>query len=598
MKRSSAWLRLRAELRTSESRDFERRILPLLRLNWPTIAQATAQGAFDRSGIDLLEVSSTGEIGCVVQCKGFRVLENELGASQIAQVQASVDSFVRSGHSCHQYILIYNRDARQRDFHHAIQQIVSSVQEEGRAERAEAWDVETLLLSAQQYVKNHIDTCLRERSSLLLSEFQKLFEFGHCHVEFTPVEERLIRFRRGEPCTIDGVARKAPLDVSKLIISPTEARWSLVTGMFGSGKTTSSLHAALAQSQIVIYAPCKDFPTHKTLVSTNVLMEAIVTALQLFSDWPADEQLRLGELAGPLLANLLRQDDSEYALIIDGLDENRFYSRLQGMEFLSNQIAELRCPIIITTRDEHLSSLFGDFSAAFESFSTKFGPKRDARWFALQQWDGDQTSELISCAISQSSGSAQENLAALLGSVACGESEKLYGDLVYNPLFLQFILEDVAETGVQASSRVELIARWTRRKLRRDRTVTERLTLGDELDLEEFVEQAIHLMEDVAARMVLAHDDRYELVETVSPAQVVKLAEGRFTDTKVAIVAVLLNSLLVPHTSARGRLRTIRFPFQILHEFFLASYLTREEIPHTGFPVVVCDFAKEMVLPK
>jgi hypothetical protein len=44
--------------------------------------------------------------------------------------------------------------------------------------------------------------------------------------------------------------------------------------------------------------------------------------------------------------------------VIDGLDENRLYGRAEGIRQLSNELAEVGCPVILTTRREHLDSTF------------------------------------------------------------------------------------------------------------------------------------------------------------------------------------------------------------------------------------------------
>ena len=260
MKQSSVWRRLAGELAVSESRDFERRIVPLFRLKWPSISQTSAQGRWDRSGVDLLVLSEEEPFPCVVQCKGFRVRAEVLGDDQVLQIEESVDRFIQSGITCDEYYLVYNRDARNRRFQERIGSIISRICEEGLARSALVWDLDTLLSNAQSFIRSRLDFSLRRSSEEQLSRFQGLFDYGDCHVRCTPVAESVIVFRRGEPCSIDGVSREQIRDVSELLLSPTESRWSLLTGGFGSGKTTSALHASRSTDHTVIYTQCKDFP--------------------------------------------------------------------------------------------------------------------------------------------------------------------------------------------------------------------------------------------------------------------------------------------------------------------------------------------------
>jgi len=48
------------------------------------------------------------------------------------------------------------------------------------------------------------------------------------------------------------------------------------------------------------------------------------------------------------------------ALIIDGLDESRTYASARGMTQLTNELAELRCPVVLVTRKSHFDSTFGN----------------------------------------------------------------------------------------------------------------------------------------------------------------------------------------------------------------------------------------------
>lgn len=54
MARHEAWRKWSGILATSTDRDFERKVLPFLRLFWPSLHQLPARGPWDAKGIDLL----------------------------------------------------------------------------------------------------------------------------------------------------------------------------------------------------------------------------------------------------------------------------------------------------------------------------------------------------------------------------------------------------------------------------------------------------------------------------------------------------------------------------------------------------------------
>lgn len=71
------------ELASSDSREFERGVLPILRLAWPDAIPPPALNWLDQAGIDIMIWSDAQPFPLLVQCKGFKVAEEEMGKSQI-----------------------------------------------------------------------------------------------------------------------------------------------------------------------------------------------------------------------------------------------------------------------------------------------------------------------------------------------------------------------------------------------------------------------------------------------------------------------------------------------------------------------------------
>ena len=110
MPRHGAWRKWSGILATATERDFERKVLPFLRLFWQFLQQLPARGPWDAKGIDLLVWADSGPFPCGVQCKGFQV--QELGDDQIRQVIKSIKAFRESDAVCDTYLLIHNRDGK------------------------------------------------------------------------------------------------------------------------------------------------------------------------------------------------------------------------------------------------------------------------------------------------------------------------------------------------------------------------------------------------------------------------------------------------------------------------------------------------------
>ena len=592
MPRHGAWRKWSGILATATERDFERKVLPFLRLFWQFLQQLPARGPWDAKGIDLLVWADSGPFPCGVQCKGFQV--QELGDDQIRQVIKSIKAFRESDVVCDTYLLIHNHDGKNRKFNDTINKYLSQLVSQGKANKAELWDRQTLLDRTFDRIKDILNDALCKRSQELLGYFQGLFEFGRYYIPIVPVIEKKLIFKRGEPCSCEEVHPVDSHDISKVLLSPSNARWTLLTGRFGTGKTTAVLHTAASSRQLIIFVPCATLLSSFPATSTNMLLEEVTKSLKILDEFEDQDREVLYEIAGPTLAYLLKQSKSPYVLILDGLDENRAYTNLAGLQCLSNQLADLTCPIVLTTRIEHLNTMFGDFSLAFNEFSTKKGPRRNARLIEIVPWRKKQVLQLVNQIIGETTGVQKERLSEFLKLLSNGEYAALYSELPFNPLFLQFILEDVAAEGIQCAKRSLILFRWVKRKIWRDRSVGGRLSPDDSIDVEDFVDRMIWLMENVGNLMTYRIGNTYELAEFIDSVSVKEEAKKLFNITSDQVLGILLNSVLMSQGLRRGSNLNVTFAFRVFQEYFLASYLVRENLSDSDYPDTVRLFYSEI----
>lgn len=584
MRRKSVLVKWSGRLATATDRDFERKVLPFLRLFWLPLQQVPPRGPWDAKGIDLLVWVENRPFPCVVQCKGYQV--QGLTYKQIYEAEKSIEKFLKSDVSCEVYLFVHNRDGRNQKFNKRITQRLGELVSNGKAKKAELWDRQILLNRAFDRMKEIQEEALRRYSKRQLSHFQELFNFGRIYIPKVPVTEKKLIFKRWEPCSEEMIHPLALHDVSKIILSPSEVRWTLLSGRFGTGKTTAALYAATSSDRVVIFIPCADLPSSHLKTGTSKLLEQVAKSLNVLDNFEAQDQEVLNELAGSVLAHLLQHPHAPYTLIFDGLDENRVYANLEGLQRLSNQLADLTCPIIMTAREEHLNAMFGNFSLAFYEFSTKKGPRRHARWFKLGRWGKKQVRQFATRALRKVTGNQKKHLFEFLALLNNGEYVHLYGELPSNPLFLQFILEDVATHGVRWANRCLLLRSWIEHKIRRDRG-TQRITLKSSLDTEDFVARMILLMENIANSMTSKADGQYELSEFIDSVHVQKEAEKIFKISSAPILAILLNSVMVSQSQHQMSNLKVTFAFRIFHEYFLACYLVRKNLPDTDYPNTV-----------
>lgn len=586
------WRALKGDLCAAVERDFERKVLPLLRLFWPEMVQVPPRDRWDRKGIDLFAWTEDGPFPCVVQCKGFHV--QRLERDQVHQTLQSIETFAASDVQCLEYLVLYNRDGGHRDYVTVVSAALQELVANQRVPSAELWDIDMLLSKVAQLVTRRVTNALRLESTELYGKLTSLFRFGQLYLPEVPIQEERLHFRRDRPCVREEVGGVRSMEVARLLADATEARWTLLTGNFGAGKTTSSLHSVMEGGRIVIYAACAALKADRLRSSTNALLTELIGATGAFDDFADDDRALLEGLAGPTLAKLLRRPETRYSILLDALDETVAYATVEGLQQLSNQLSELECPIILTTRKEHFEALFGDFSVAFTALGEKNAPARYARHLLLLPWSRANALDLVRRSLGEADSAELPRLQKLEQAILAGDDERFYGDLLGNPLFLQFILEDVAVDGMRKRSRAELIRDWAERKIRRDIARRPSGFMAG-LDVEEAVARMMATMEDVAAVMT-TREPPYELLESIPGATVEYAAAKRFDLPRAPIVEVLLNSLLVTNSERKGTTLEIGFVFRVVQEFFLASSRRREGLPMAGYPESVLGFWREMTL--
>ena len=374
-------------------------------------------------------------------------------------------------------------------------------------------------------------------------------------------------------------------------------RWTILAGTFGSGKTTAALTAALATTRIPIFIRCADIEREKVATGANELLEDMIGAVGVFDYLPPEDAIVINELAGPLFGGLLKDvDGSGYSLILDGLDENRHFSTLDGLQRLNNQLIDLVAPILMTVRTEMLESLFGNFSVAFSEVSATASSK-PGRLLTLGAWNTDGINQLLEVAAEEGDASERQEVRRLQELVHSGTASDFYGDLLTRPLFLSFIIDDVRAHGVRRSDRASLVLEgWVRRKIYRDQTVP-RVSAAENRDVDEVVSDTFLLLEDVARAMTRTRaGSAMELVDSVDAVQIRQLSVRHLGPLANPVLVVLLNSVLVPRPRVAGGRLEIGFAHGALQELFLARWIARHSDKKFAkrVPASVCTFLAEL----
>ena len=307
----TSFRRFLGELGVKTADDFERYTMHFLRLLWPTVIGTPRRKKFDSKGVDHIVWSEKPPFPVIVQCKGWEVLEDQLGQKQINQCLKSIDSFKKSGLKAKEYILVHNRIGKDKSFREPIENELRTLEVSGQVKKAKLWSAQKLL----QVVFNAFqDRCLAEikRSNINnFKNFQDLEQIRWEPLEKVPLQSsvflveptRLIRSKQSIPKVSDPCHE---------LLSKGQSI-SILVGQAGFGKSTTAFRLANLSNHKTIYVPAAMI-TRKTANVTTFLKQAI-TPEELLKDSSPENQPIHAEIAYTVLENVLKMKNTKLILI-------------------------------------------------------------------------------------------------------------------------------------------------------------------------------------------------------------------------------------------------------------------------------------------
>jgi len=560
------WEQLKGDFATATGNDLERLVLPIGRLFWRNLTRPTKLREYDRAGVDLAEVAPDGSLKIAMQCKGF-FASRQLEEGHYKQIEDSIDKFIASPLTCDEYVLFHNQTGENAEITKQIAQKLRHLVVLGKAKTTRLWDRQTIVRDARKRMDEVLTARLREETAALLAQVTGIFRFGAVHIADVPYSEHRLTLVRYEAPKIEPANPKAAGVLSDVVVRDAAKNWTLLTGLFGSGKSTAALHAALDTHHSVAFVRCADIEFQYGFGGTNALLRRVTQSLHLFDDYDDEDRKMLEILSGPALRVVLSRPKSGAVLILDGLDENRAFFDSEGVTRLVNALAELRCSIVLTTRQEHFDATYGNF----EQIINELARNREARLLKVEPWGKTQTSEFLKAAAALTSGIEQRRLMDLATDVQAGAATVGPDELLGHPLFLQMIAELTAEGDVPKGTVGKVLESWISQKIMRDLRVPRALPIAVH-NRAAFADQVMMLMEQVAAAMITRTLQGFELNETVDSTEVVRLAENVLGAANLDIAAICGVSLLVPVTQRRKANVPMRFSHRVFQEFFAARH--------------------------
>lgn len=592
MTANSRWGKVKERLKASSQRDFEQAALPLLRIKWANLATPKAMGYLDEAGLDHCVIGSGSPIEVVVQCKGFQIHE-PLGEDHISQMHKSVYSFIDSPHSCQTYLLVYNRQATDRDFAMKLEVLMDLLVASGKAQEAFVWDLDLFQKNINAALVLRLQSEIQRAGEQLEAKHSRFWPAGLV-ISKVPYLNGVLQMRAGSPPTRTMSEKGTVGDATQALkTTGPKTQWTLVYGRFGAGKSSITRRLASQAGHHILYVPAVHLRhIERSSPSENNLTEAIVEYLGIFEVdglYTDEESASLAWLAGPLMAAILRNPDSKITLVIDGLDENRVYSSMYGLQMLTAELGRASCDVVLTTRREH----FFDHYASYAEPLTKVSPfaTDGMKLLELENWSTPQIHEYIEKARSMGNASQSASLEQLQSSMALADTTALQ-----HPLLLAMTVDLVAQEGVGAiANTAELYLRWIRMKLMRDFEAHGRRVAPGFENIAHTIQETVRLMEEVAHAMTERDAEEVRLVETIKEDYARALAVARF-GPQVPSDIYTVTSLLEPsRTRSVWNGLHLTFFHRSFQEFFLASYLVRCEQDSGGFPPEVREMVRQLM---
>jgi hypothetical protein len=463
---SVKWKRTKSEMRNAEGRDFERKVLPFLRVIWADTIQSQPLRTHDQSGVDILRWKNRKDksIPLAVQCKGFHVGDSEVGKDQVRQCEESIDTFIKKGFKADVYILIHNREPNSV-FQKQVETKLNELKILGRVKEAYVWDYLMLIKKASDAVR------ARCRKFLSLNEMKAqhlLLDKPICApLEQVPLEIFEMVSNRNQKLSETFISETIADPAQELLKTHISSR-SLVLAKAGYGKTTSALRTFQFSDKKIFYLSAASLPRDGN--NKDSLFKAWLTFDEMYEQVSDEDFPILELLISPALDYLLKDAKQPIILILDALDESIYFSRPHGLQDLFNHITDVKVPVILLAREEYWVTKQEQFATSFGQQAVKQDKnvKTKAKVIKLKDWGKEQIKAFAERYQAEFKGAELANLNDFINLVKNDVYKQIYGDIPKRPLFLNYILESVAFEGIKSKSKAKLFYDWVCLKMKPD----------------------------------------------------------------------------------------------------------------------------------
>lgn len=591
-----SFARLRFELATKSSHDFQGLFSLLLTELMEGTSQTKRLGHYDQTGVDAIVIASnSSEIEVAIQCKGFEVIE--YGADQHRQCRDEIKKYAGKGPNAAEYWLVINRSIKDRAMRAELESDLASLVQTEKVGKAELLDLERMVHRLRRVAAKRLSIWAEAKRDELFEYYQSRMQF----VQYIPdvpyngapartgpvpfILKQIQRFFDGLPEHQAGKSRRPPN--------------FLITSEFGFGKTSTL--QALATSWIPLNGHLLYVPA--ALLNNNAFGTSSDLADSLLSFLIPDDT-DISDLGFHVFRDALRDamaKSKNWLLLIDGLDENAAAFSASGLSALWKSIKGLGIPAILSARDELVETRNAEF---FPDPGLNSGPT--FKRIRLNDWPDTLIVEFVQRFAAARSGSEPPGFLAFRRLIESGRYGEVFGDIPKRPLFLGMLTEDAWSGNEPARQLHRLYGQYFRKKFHLDRhsmaasgADNRPSAIVDAFGQEEAAERLILVMQDAAGTMLQiteSPDGRSAVHRDTISEKELKIIAARYDVPFLQIEDMAMHSLLQPGgRDPATRQRLMRFAHRSFQDWFLARHFAADgrEI-YKGLPPTVVRFLHAM----
>lgn len=557
----------RNEIGSTSGHDFASVVENLLSAILPNITQSKHLLQLDREGIDVYQFDGeTFEIGLAVQRKGF---EREWHSKRLKDIDNEIAKFIRKADPVTEYWLVINRSIRDADDRSAVENALAGIVVAGKAKTTKLLDLDKFIKEVERLAGEKFTHLAKESRQSLAADYRDRM----AAIDYLPSVPFLEDGKATSDITshiftsLDGYVEHAkPGNTGRYRKSPRY----LITGSFGFGKTLG-LHALgdrwAEKREAVYFFPAANLSDSAFVNSAGLLADVMMQIV--------DDDLASNEMAMSILQDACKHAfrTSNPLLLIDAIDESRFWHDPGRLGMLWASIEQLGISAVVTVRDELYDSRPLDFT---NNSDTPFFDQ-----LQLTEWKHPLMTRFLDQFASERGADPPITFITFRNIVASGQYEDHYGDIPQRPLFLSMLAEDAWSGEDPERELYRLYGKYFRAKLQRDwysGTAPGRLLRGKDIaqryGKEEASEALIRMMQKLALTL---HERRNEdpLPDTMTfSEELLRTCVSETIGALEKIEDVLFTSLVQP--SGRDpvtKRRIYRFAHQSFHDWFLARAL-------------------------